>query len=178
MAAYGWITRKFIRYGEVITEHLAASSVTSAKLASGAVGATAIASGSIAGSKLANVATATGAGTPTAVTPGVASVVSLNITDAASAVYDFTMPFKCRVVDAVVIQVGAGNAGNSITLKNAAGTAITNAMNNASDKGVSRPSTIDTANNTIAAAAVLKADVVKAGGAAALVVLVTVIPVA
>jgi hypothetical protein len=37
MAAYGWITRKFIRYGEVITEHLAASSVTSAKLAAGAV---------------------------------------------------------------------------------------------------------------------------------------------
>lgn len=37
MAAYGWITRKFIRYGEVITEHLAPSSVTSAKLAAGAV---------------------------------------------------------------------------------------------------------------------------------------------
>lgn len=52
MAAYGWITRKFIRYGEVITEHLAASSVTSAKLASGAVGSTAIAAGGVASSNI------------------------------------------------------------------------------------------------------------------------------
>jgi hypothetical protein len=37
MAAYGWITRKFIRYGEVITEHLASNAITSAKIASGAV---------------------------------------------------------------------------------------------------------------------------------------------
>ena len=47
MAAYGWITRKFIRYGEVITEHLASASVTSAKLATGAVGTTALAAGSV-----------------------------------------------------------------------------------------------------------------------------------
>lgn len=168
MAAYGWITRKFIRYGEVITEHLAASSVTSAKLASNSVN----------GSKLALVTPVAGAGTAVAVTPGVASVVALTIADAASAVYDFTLPFKCRVIDATVVQIGAGNAGNSVTLKNAAGTAITNGMNNASDKGVSRAGTIDTTNNTIAANAVLKADVVRAGGAAGLVIHVTVIPVA
>lgn len=47
MAAYGWITRKFIRYGEVITEHLAANSVTASKLANGAVGSSAIANGAV-----------------------------------------------------------------------------------------------------------------------------------
>jgi type III secretory pathway component EscS len=177
MAAYGWITRKFIRYGEVITEHLAASSVTSAKLASGAVGATAIASGSIAGSKLANVATATGAGTPTAVTPGVASVVSLSITDAASAVYDFTMPFKCKVIDVYIVQVGAGNAGNAVVVKNAAGTAISSSMNNAADKAVTRTTSIDSVNNTIAASAVLKVDVTRVAGANVL-VYATIIPIA
>lgn len=52
MAAYGWITRKFIRYGEVITEHLASASVTSAKLASGAVGSSAIAAGGVASSNI------------------------------------------------------------------------------------------------------------------------------
>jgi len=178
MAAYGWITRKFIRYGEVITEHLATSSVTSAKLASGAVGATAIASGSIAGAKIANVATATGAGTPTAVTPGVPVVVALNITDAgSSAVFDFTMPFKCKVIDAYIIQVGAGNAGNAVVIKNAAGTAISSSMNNAADKALTRTTSIDTANSTIAAAAVLKVDVTRVAGANVN-VYVTVIPIA
>lgn len=168
MAAYGWITRKFIRYGEVITQHLAAGAVTADKIAAGAITA----------ADAALVTTYAGAGTATAVTPAFPTVVSVSIADAASAVYDFTMPFKCKVVDAVVIQVGVGNAGNSVTLKNAAGTAITSAMNNAADKGVSRPTTIDTANNTIASGAVLKVDVTKAGGAAALIIYVTVTPVA
>lgn len=158
MAAYGWITRKFIRYGEVITEHLAAGAIKS--------------------SKTATVATVAGAGTAQAVTPGIQSVIMVSIADAASAVYDFTVPFKCEVLDAQVIQVGAGNAGNSVTIKNAAGTAITNAMNNTSDKGVSRPTTIDHANNTIASGAVVKVDVVKAGGSAAVEVYLTIVPVA
>lgn len=158
MAAYGWITRKFIRYGEVITEHLAAGAIKS--------------------SKTATVATVAGAGTAQAVTPGIQSVVMMSIADAASAIYDFTLPFKCEVLDAQVIQVGAGNAGNSVTIKNAAGTAITNAMNNSTDKGVSRPSTVDHANNSIAAGAVVKVDVVKAGGSAAVEVYLTIVPVA
>lgn len=158
MAAYGWITRKFIRYGEVITEHLAAGAIKS--------------------SKTATVATVAGAGTAQAVTPGIQSVVMMSIADAASAIYDFTLPFKCEVLDAQVIQVGAGNAGNSVTIKNAAGTAITNAMNSSTDKGVSRPSTVDHANNSIAAGAVVKVDVVKAGGSAAVEVYLTIVPVA
>lgn len=158
MAAYGWITRRFIRDGEVTTE----------KLATGAVN----------GSKIATLINAVGVvGTPQPVTPGVQVIVGASIADAASNIYDLTVPFKCKVLDAQVIQVGAGNAGNSVTVKNAAGTAITNAMNNATDKGVSRPTTIDTANNTIAASAVVKLDVVKAGGAASVEVYLTVVPV-
>lgn len=167
MAAYGWIVRKFIRDGEVTTE----------KLAPGAITASKIASGSINGSKIATLANAAGAGTATAITPGVQCIMGMSIADAASAIYDFTVPFKCEVIDAQVIQIGAGNAGNSVTIKNAAGTAITNALNNATDKGVSRAATVDHANNTIASGAVVKVDVVKAGGAAAVEVYLTVVPV-
>ena len=167
MAAYGWITRKFIRYGEVITEHLAPSAITASK----------IASSSINGSKVAVLTNAAGAGTATAITPGVQVIMGMSIADAATATYDFTLPFKCEVLDAQVIQVGAGNAGNSVTIQNAAGTPITNAMNNTADKGVSRPTTIDHANNTIASGAVVKVAVVKAGGAAAVEVYLTVVPV-
>jgi hypothetical protein len=168
MAAYGWIVRKFIRDGEVTTEKLAADSVTAAKIASGAIN----------GSKFATVATVAGAGTAQAVVPGAQSVVAVSIADAASAVYEFTVPFKCKIVDALVSQVGAGNAGNSVVIRNAASTAITNAMNNASDDGVSRCTSLDDGNNTIAAGAVFKVDVTKAGGSAAVVVYLTVIPVA
>lgn len=168
MAAYGWITRKFIRYGEVINEHLALGAITATKIAAGAID----------GTKIATLTNGVGAGVAVAVTPGVQVVVGMSIADAASAIYNFTMPFKCEVLDAQVIQVGAGNAGNSVTIKNAAGTAITNAMNNTSDKGVSRPTTIDHANNTIAAGAVVKVDVVKAGGAASVEVYLTIVPIA
>ena len=158
MAAYGWITRKFIRYGEVITEHFAAGAIKS--------------------SKTATVATVAGAGTAQAVTPGIQSVVAVGIADAASAVYDFTVPFKCKIVDALVTQVGAGNAGNSVVIRNTASAAITNAMNNAADDGVSRAASLDEGNNTIAAGAVFKVDVTKAGGSAAVVVYLTIVPVA
>lgn len=168
MAAYGWITRKFIRYGEVINEHLALGAITATKIAAGAID----------GTKIATLTNGVGAGVAVAVTPGVQVVVGMSIADAASAIYNFTMPFKCEVLDAQVIQVGAGNAGNSVTIKNAAGTAITNAMNNTADKGVSRPTTIDHVNNTIASGAVVKVDVVKAGGAASVEVYLTIVPVA
>jgi len=169
MATYGWITRRFIRDGEVTTEKLASGVITAAKIAAGAIN----------GSKIATLTNAVGVvGTPQPVTPGVQVIIGASIADAASAIYDLTVPFKCEVLDAQVIQVGAGNAGNSVTIKNAAGTAITNAMNNTSDKGVSRPTTIDHANNTIAAGAVVKVDVVKAGGLASVEVYLTVVPVA
>ena len=168
MAAYGWITRKFIRYGEVINEHLALGAITATKIAAGAID----------GTKIATLTNGVGAGVAVAVTPGVQVVVGMSIADAASAIYNFTMPFKCEVLDAQVIQVGAGNAGNSVTIKNAAGTAITNAMNNTSDKGVSRPTTVDHVNNTIASGAVVKVDVVKAGGAASVEVYLTIAPIA
>jgi hypothetical protein len=168
MAAYGWITRKFIRYGEVINEHLALGAITATKIAAGAID----------GTKIATLTNGVGAGVAVAVTPGVQVVVGMSIADAASAIYNFTLPFKCEVLDAQVIQVGAGNAGNSVTIKNAAGTAITNAMNNATDKGVSRPTTVDHANNTIASGAVVKVDVVKAGGAASVEVYLTIVPIA
>lgn len=158
MAAYGWITRKFVRYGEIISEHLA--------------------DGALVSSKAPKLLTVAGAGTAQSVTPVMQSVIGVSIADAANAVYDFKVPFKCKIIDALVSQVGAGNPGNSVVIRNAAGTAITNAMNNAADDGVSRCSALDEANNTIAANAVFKVDVTKAGGSAAVVVYLTIVPVA
>lgn len=151
--------------------------ITSDKLVAGTIIAASLADNILAGSKLANVTYVAGAGTASAVVPGVPCVVALTIADAATADYLFTIPFKANVIDATVVQIGAGNAGNSVTLKNAAD-AITNGMNNASDKGISRATTLDTTKNTISAGANLTVAVVKAGGAAAVQVFVTLVRVA
>lgn len=172
MAAYGWITRKFIRYGEVITEHLASASVTSAKLAAGAVGSAAIADSSVSGAKAAN-ATVGAAVAPAASRALVAAEVGapvrivLSVADGASGNADFTsVPYKIFITGVSYIKTGgAGNAGNSITLHNGTtGNAITNGMNNATDTGTAYAATIDDAFNTVAAAATLRAVTVRAGG--------------
>jgi len=157
MAAYGWITRKFVRYGEIISEHLA--------------------DGALKSTKTATMITTAGAGTAQSVVPAIQSVVAVSIADAASAVYLFKVPFKCKIVDVLVSQVGVGNAGNSVVIRNVAGTAITNAMNNAADDGVSRCTSLDDGNNTIAANASFQVDVTKAGGSAACIVYLTVMPI-
>jgi hypothetical protein len=162
MAAYGWITRKFIRYGEVITEHLAANAVTAAKLASSIVD----------GSKIANT-TVGAAVAPAASRALVAAEVGapvrlvLAVADAAGGNADFTsVPYKFLVTGVSYIKTGgAGNAGNSITLHNGTtGNAITNGMNNATDTGTAYASTLDDAFTTVAAGATLRAVTVRAGG--------------
>lgn len=162
MAAYGWITRKFIRYGEVITEHLAPLSVTGPKLATGAIDASKVSNTTV------GAAVAPGASRAlVAAEVGAPVRLTLAVSDAASGNADFTgVPYKMLVTGVSYLKTGgAGNAGNSITLHNGtAGNAITNAMNNATDTGTAYASTLDDAFTIVAAGATLRAVTVKAGG--------------
>lgn len=123
--------------------------------------------------KMATSAAAAGGST---LAPGIPVVVALTIPDAAGDV-DFVLPYKATVVDIVGVQVGTGNAGNSWTVKNGANV-ISSALNNASDTGVSRPTTLNPANATIALGGTLRVTVVKAGGAASGTIYVTMLKVA
>lgn len=147
--------------------------ITSDKLVAGTIVAASLADNILTSSKVANTAYGAGAGTAQNVTPGMPVTLALTIADAATANYDFVLPFKCQAIDAYTVQVGAGNAGNSCTLKNNAGTTFSSALNNATDTGIARTSVLVTTANTFAAGEKMTAAVVKAGGSAGLVVYVT-----
>lgn len=72
---------------------------------------------------------------------------------------------KITVVDAWVVLKGLGTAGDTIEVKNAAGTAITDAIDiNDADKTISRAGTIDDAQRVVAAAANLQCTETDGGG--------------
>jgi len=100
--------------------------------------------------------------------PGIPVIYTVAIPDAASGDTDVVVDDKIEVLDFTVQQRGgAGNAGNSYTLKNGAN-AISDAIGAAAaDKAVSRAGTIDDAFSTIAAAGTLRISHVKAGGTSA-----------
>lgn len=110
MAAYGWITRKFIRYGEVITEHLAASAITPAKLQYNTTPtATALVNGAAA----------------VTVNPGTMYTVSYSVPAGNAQTYKFALPFKCEILDIEAVKAGANAsavaAQDTLTFKNGAG---------------------------------------------------------
>ena len=73
---------------------------------------------------------------------------------------------KITVVDAWVVLKGLGTAGDTIEVKNAGGTAITDAMDiNDADQTVSRAGTINDAARVVAAAANLQCTETDGGGA-------------
>lgn len=100
--------------------------------------------------------------------PGIPVVYTIAIPDAATGDTDVVIDDKIEVLDFSVQQRGgAGNAGNSYTLKNGAN-AISDAIGAAAaDKAVSRAGTIDDAFSTIAAAGTLRISHVKGGGSSA-----------
>lgn len=158
-----YIRNRFIRNAVITSDKLVAGTLVAASLADNILGST----------KIGNTTYTAAAGTAQNVTPGVPVTLAVTIADAASASYDFVIPFKCQAIDAYTVQVGAGNAGNSCTLKNNAGTAFSSAMNNATDTGVARTTVLVTTANSFAAGDKLTATMVKAGGAASIVVYVT-----
>lgn len=89
----------------------------------------------------------------------------LDVSDGASGNADFTaLPYKILVTNVSYIKDGAaGNAGNSMVLHNGtSGSAITDALNNATANGTKSAATLT--NTTVAANATLRVVTVKAGG--------------
>jgi hypothetical protein len=107
-----------------------------------------------------------------AVSPAVAPVGALEIMaillpDAATADYDYVVPHKMEIIDVTVIKDAAG-AANTLTVKNGAGTAISDAIAAAVDKAVTRAGTLDKATRVLAAGAVLRLTNTRAAGSSAL----------
>lgn len=91
-----------------------------------------------------------------------------DIPDAATADYDIAISSEIEVIDVVVEKRGgAGAAGNSVQVKSTAA-AITDVIDtNDADQTLSRPTTINDANSTIAAGGILRVSSIKVGGNAA-----------
>lgn len=94
--------------------------------------------------------------------PGVITGYPFLIPNAATADYDIVVDHKFEVIDVTVRKDGAG-AGNTAQIKNGA-TAITDVMAAAVDKTLTRPLTIDTASNVIAAGGTLRCSFTRTAG--------------
>lgn len=123
---------------------------------------------------------AVGARALTAAEFGVPVQLVLEVGDVATGNVDFTgCPYKLFVTNVETTQVGAGNAGNSITVHNGTtGNAITDAMNNATDTGTDQAATLHATHRTIAAGATIRIAVVKAGGASSAKIVITALRIA
>lgn len=92
-----------------------------------------------------------------AVQGGVPLEFRLTLTSGANGDQDITVTPKVRVIDAIIVLKGAGTAGSTVTVKNGA-TAISNAVDVSagSDKALFRISSIDDAQQEIAAGGTLR----------------------
>lgn len=91
------------------------------------------------------------------------STFILDIPDAVTSTYLYTIPWKLLVVDAWVVKQGAG-AGNTVQVQNNAATAVTDAMAAAVDKAVSRAASLDFAAGLFNAGDTMKVVATKAAG--------------
>lgn len=142
--------------GTALAGEIAAREALATDLAS-ATGTTL--AGLVRGTQVATVANANVIG-------GVPVVHRIAISDDATGDVDTVLTHKTMITDILVLKTGgAGDAGDTIQVKNAA-TAITDAMSiNVADKIIVRPSTIDDAQQTIAAGGTLKITRTKASAA-------------
>jgi hypothetical protein len=167
MAAYGWIVRKFIRYGEVITEHLAPGAVTGSKIAAKTIDA----------GKLVNVTTYNAdATTPTLGSPVVVPFLFADGT----ATISVTMPFKVRVIGVSHLKTAALAGGNNTIEVFSGANSVTGlvTVNTADTVLTTSGFSINDANMDVVAAGLLKVTSSKVGSNSACIVYVTVIPVA
>lgn len=103
---------------------------------------------------------------PATTNSGAEVVIPIDIPDAATATYTYVNNEKLEVVDIIVIKDTAG-AANTIQLKTAGGTAISDAIAAAVDKAVTRAGTLDKAQRTLAAAAGFQITATRAAGSMA-----------
>lgn len=104
--------------------------------------------------------------TPEAVIAGVPVLHVFNMVAGATATRTIATAQKITVVDAWAVLKGVGTAGDTVQVKNAAGNAITNALDcNVADKTLVRATEIDDGQNVVAAAANLQCTITDGGGA-------------
>jgi hypothetical protein len=113
------------------------------------------------GTTVANAAVA-----PALAASGAVVVIPIDIPDAATATYSYTNPEKLEVIEVEVIKDTAG-AGNTIQLKTAGGTAISDAIAAAVDKTKTLSGTLDKAQRTLAASAGFQITATRAAGSMA-----------
>lgn len=97
---------------------------------------------------------------------GALVVIPIDVPDAATNTYAFVNAEKLEVIDVVVIKDQVG-AGNTIQLKTAAGTAISDAIAAAVDKAVTHAGSLDKAQRVLAAQAGYQITATKAAGSMA-----------
>jgi LysM repeat protein len=95
--------------------------------------------------------------------PGMLLVIPIDIPDAATTTYSYTVNEKVEIIDVEVIKDGAG-AANTIKLTDGADADISNAIAAAVDKTVTRAGTLDKAKRTIAAGGTFKIVATRAAG--------------
>lgn len=102
---------------------------------------------------------------PEDVIPGMTVLHVFNMAGGATATRTIATAQKITVIDAWVVNNGAGTASDTITVKNAGGTAITDAMDiSGGDKTIARASSIDDAARVVAASANLQCTETDGGG--------------
>lgn len=92
--------------------------------------------------------------------------LSFLLPDAATSTYRYTVPDKIEIIDVVCIKDAAG-AGNTIQVKNSAGTAISDAIAAAVDKAVTRAGTLDKTTRVVAAGGEIQITNTRAAGSSA-----------
>ncbi len=103
---------------------------------------------------------------PLLASTGALVVIPIDIPDAATATLSYVNTEKLEIIDVIVIKDTTGT-GNTIQLKTAGGTAISDAIVAAVDKAVTRAGTLDKAQRTLAASAGFQITATKAAGSMA-----------
>jgi hypothetical protein len=153
------IVGSLIKNANIAAAQLATDAVETAKIKNGEVTMAKLTAASLDGTVAKVVADANVIG-------GIPVVHRIAVADGVTGDVDVVLTHKTLVTDVHVVKTaGAGGAGDTITVKNAA-TAITNALDiNIADKVVVRAGTIDDAQHEIAAGGTLKVTRTKGSGA-------------
>jgi hypothetical protein len=104
---------------------------------------------------------------PALAVSGAEVVIPIDIPDAPTTTYSYVNAEKLELTGVTVIKDQPGAAGNTIQLKTAGGTAISDAIAAASDKAVTSAGTLDKAQRTLAAGAGFQITATKVGGSMA-----------
>ena len=104
---------------------------------------------------------------PALAASGAEVVIAIDIPDAPTTTYSYVNAERLEVTGITVIKDQPGAAGNTIQLKTAGGTAISDAIAAVGDKAVTSAGSLDKAQRTLAAGAGFQITAIKVGGSMA-----------